>query len=64
MRTSVVLLAGLISTSVVEAQTITPVPGAQFMPLRILDATGKLIGEGGTGGIEVNAIAPVSEKCE
>lgn len=44
MRTSTVLLAVLISTSAVEAQTITPVPGAQFMPLRILDATGKLIG--------------------
>ena len=44
MRISAVLLAVLISTSVVEAQTISPVPGAQFMPLRILDATGKLMG--------------------
>lgn len=29
-----------------------------------MSATGKLIGEGGTGGIEVNTIAPVSERCE
>jgi len=44
MRVSAVLLAVLISTSVVEAQTVGPLPGAQLMPLRILDATGKLMG--------------------
>jgi quinoprotein glucose dehydrogenase len=31
---------------------------------RRMSATGKLIGEGGTGGIEVSTIAPVSELCE
>lgn len=44
MRISAALVAGLISTSVVEAQTIGPVPGAQYMPLKIVDATGKLMG--------------------
>jgi hypothetical protein len=44
MRISTALLAGLISTSVAEAQTISVVPGAQFMPLRIVDATGALMG--------------------
>jgi len=43
MRISAALFAGLISTSVVEAQTISPVPGAQYMPLRVVDSTGKLV---------------------
>jgi hypothetical protein len=29
-----------------------------------MSAVGKLIGEGGMGGIEVSTIAPVSERCE
>ena len=44
MRIAAVLVAGLLSTSVVEAQTVTVVPGAQSMPLRVFDATGKLMG--------------------
>jgi hypothetical protein len=31
---------------------------------RRLSVTGKLIGEGGTGGIEVSTITPVAEPCE
>jgi mono/diheme cytochrome c family protein len=31
---------------------------------RRVSATGKLVGEGGAGGIEVSTIAPVSETCE
>jgi S-disulfanyl-L-cysteine oxidoreductase SoxD len=31
---------------------------------RRMSVTGKLVGEGGTGGIEVSTIAPVSEVCE
>jgi quinoprotein glucose dehydrogenase len=31
---------------------------------RRMSVTGKLIGEGGSGGIEVSTIVPVSERCE
>ena len=44
MRTPAVLLAVLMSASIVEAQTVSVAPGAQSMPLRVFDSNGKLVG--------------------
>jgi len=43
MRTLLVMLATCLATSVVEGQTVRVHPNAQYMPLRVYDAAGKLM---------------------
>jgi hypothetical protein len=44
MRIVVAVMATSLAAFAVEAQTIRMNPGAQYMPLRMFDATGKLMG--------------------
>ena len=44
MRTIVTTFVAIFTASLVHAQTISAHPSAQFMPLRMFDATGKLMG--------------------
>ena len=43
MRTLLVMLATCLATSMVEGQTVRVHPNAQYMPLRVYDAAGKLM---------------------
>jgi hypothetical protein len=43
MRASATMLAACLLGSAAYAQTVTAPPGAQLMPLRVFDATGKLM---------------------
>jgi hypothetical protein len=57
MRILLVFLATSLVTGVVEAQTVGAHPSARYMPLRVFDATGKLVG--GTVG-EPDPVQPLA----